>query len=165
MNNTNNRNTASEKHFHFRFINFWRFCLAWEPFNSSVNVYERRFVEHADWALERFPLGFKWSHRSLGIFETCTRIDRCEKLYKLYVLANYNILIYRLKIESINLMSYYTTLPSIPISRTNAATVFKTENASFEFDKKRSRDNINVDLDTVTDFKLENVNVDFRKVI
>ena len=69
------------------------------------------------------------------------------------------------QVEDINLKSYYSNVPPKRPTRTNRPTVFKTENASFEFDKKRNHRNVNVDVEPLTDFKLSNINVDISKVI
>ncbi|KAJ6648254.1 ATP-binding cassette sub-family C member 10 [Pseudolycoriella hygida] len=66
-------------------------------------------------------------------------------------------------VEDIDLKSYYSVLTTKNSSRTNRPTVFTAENACFEFDEKRNRLTTNVDVETITDFKLDNVNIDVRQ--
>lgn len=105
-----------------------------------------------------------------GLIEAWVSLKRVQGLVDVSKLSfNINIdadLTLSQKVEEINLNTYYSAVPSKHPSRTTTQpTVFKTENASFEFDKKINCQNINVDLETVTEFKLDNVNVDIRKVI
>ncbi|KAG4079388.1 hypothetical protein HA402_008080 [Bradysia odoriphaga] len=61
-------------------------------------------------------------------------------------------------VEDIDLKSYYSDGPHVQPGRTNKPTVFRAENASFGFVKKRNRDN-----EHATDFVLDTVNVDIRE--